>query len=144
MKDKYCFPAIFDYAPDGISISFPDLPGCLSCADNYSEALYMAQDALEGRLYIDEQHRDFIPEPSNPLEIKISLAPNQIVVPIEANLKKVREQVMNKAVNKMVTLPRWLIEEGKKADINFSHLLQDALMDKLGISPEVNRKAASR
>ena len=26
-KDYYLFPAIFDYADDGISISFPDLPG---------------------------------------------------------------------------------------------------------------------
>ena len=26
-KDRYIYPAIFDYADDGISIEFPDLPG---------------------------------------------------------------------------------------------------------------------
>lgn len=26
MKDTYIYPAVFDYADDGISISFPDLP----------------------------------------------------------------------------------------------------------------------
>lgn len=31
-KDRYVFPAIFDYGDDGISIEFPDLPGCLPCA----------------------------------------------------------------------------------------------------------------
>ena len=28
VKDRYIYPAIFDYAEDGISIEFPDLPGC--------------------------------------------------------------------------------------------------------------------
>lgn len=46
MKDKYEFVAVFEYAEDGISISFPDLPGCLSCADTTDEALKNAQEAL--------------------------------------------------------------------------------------------------
>lgn len=46
MKDKYEFIAVFEYAEDGISISFPDLPGCLSCADTTDEALKNAQEAL--------------------------------------------------------------------------------------------------
>ena len=51
-KDVYIFPAIFDYAEDGISIEFPDLPGCLSCADTDEEALYMAKDVLKGFYYV--------------------------------------------------------------------------------------------
>mgnify|MGYP002624056519 CR=1 FL=1 len=61
MKDVYTFPAIFDYADDGISISFPDLPGCLSCADDNDAAVYMATDALSFRLYADELDNDPIP-----------------------------------------------------------------------------------
>ena len=45
-KDTYIFPAVLDYAEDGISIEFPDLPGCLSCAYSDEEALYMAKDAM--------------------------------------------------------------------------------------------------
>jgi|GEM_PF-5174517 hypothetical protein len=26
-SDRYLYPAIFDYADDGISVEFPDLPG---------------------------------------------------------------------------------------------------------------------
>ena len=47
-------------------------------------------------------------------------------------MKRIREQNENKAVNKMVTLPRWIIREGKNAGINFSQVLQDALIEKLG------------
>ncbi len=28
---KYIFNAVFTYDYDGISINFPDLPGCISC-----------------------------------------------------------------------------------------------------------------
>ena len=45
-KDTYVFPAIFTYEEDGISIEFPDLPGCLSCADTTDEAIRMAKEAL--------------------------------------------------------------------------------------------------
>ncbi|MCL6560106.1 MAG: hypothetical protein K6U74_15210 [Firmicutes bacterium] len=39
----------------------------------------------------------------------------------------------NKAVNKTLTLPKWLNDLGEKRKVNFSHLLQDALKDHLGI-----------
>ena len=38
MKDTYIYPAVFDISNDGISIEFPDLPGCLPCADTIEEA----------------------------------------------------------------------------------------------------------
>ena len=31
-KDKYSYLALFTYEEDGISIEFPDLPGCYPCA----------------------------------------------------------------------------------------------------------------
>ena len=39
MKDRYSFIAVFDVEDDGISIEFPDLPGCLPCAETMEEAL---------------------------------------------------------------------------------------------------------
>ena len=33
LKDRYSFVAVFTYEDDGISIEFPDLPGCYPCAD---------------------------------------------------------------------------------------------------------------
>ena len=46
MKDYYQFPAVFDIANDGISITFPDLPGCLPCANDMQEAFKNAKEAL--------------------------------------------------------------------------------------------------
>lgn len=47
-KDRYSYVAVFSYEENGISIEFPDLPGCLPCAekDNTEEALKNAKELL--------------------------------------------------------------------------------------------------
>jgi len=52
----------------------------------------------------------------------------------------VRERMRNKSMNKMCTVPAWLLTESKEAGINFSQTLQDALMEKLGIIRPAKRK----
>ena len=49
MKDHYLYPAVFHYASDGISVEFPDLPGCLTCGPTTEDALYMASIAVKGK-----------------------------------------------------------------------------------------------
>ena len=46
MKNYYAFPAFFYFDEDGISIEFPDLPGCLPCAQTQEEAFHNAKEAL--------------------------------------------------------------------------------------------------
>jgi predicted RNase H-like HicB family nuclease len=46
MRDRYIFPAIFDYADDGISVSFPDIQGCITCGNADEQAIQMAEEAL--------------------------------------------------------------------------------------------------
>ena len=134
MKDTYVFPAVLDYNEGGYTITFPDIPGCISESDTQDEALYMARDALGLRLYTDERDNDPIPEPSDILALTKALEPEQCVILVDVFMPPLREKSRNKAVNKMVTLPKWLIDEGKNAGINFSHTLHDALCDKLGYS----------
>jgi predicted RNase H-like HicB family nuclease len=43
----YIYPAVFDYADDGISIEFPDLPGCLPCANTTEEAVHNAKESIK-------------------------------------------------------------------------------------------------
>lgn len=51
--------AIFNYAEDGINVTFPDLPGCITCGYTTEEAVKMAKEALE--LYFDGVTEDNIP-----------------------------------------------------------------------------------
>ncbi len=130
-KDRYIFPAVFDYADDGISISFPDLPGCFSCADSDEEAIYMAKEALGLHLYGMEEDGDDIPVPTS--INKINLESNQVVVLVEVLMPTVRQAVENFSVKKTLSIPQWLNKLAIENNINFSQALQTALKEQLGI-----------
>lgn len=131
MKDHYIYPAIFDYADDGISISFPDLPGCFSCASSDEEALSKAKDALGLHLYSMEEDEDDIPN-STPIN-KIKLEENQVVVLIEVFMPSMRQAIENYSVKKTLSIPQWLNKLAIERNINFSQVLQAALKEQLGI-----------
>ncbi|OAO82943.1 MULTISPECIES: type II toxin-antitoxin system HicB family antitoxin [Anoxybacillus] len=80
-KDRYIYPAIFDDGSDGISVEFPDLPGCFTCGDTEEEALQMAKEALALHLYGLEQENEVIPEPSELPNIQTKN--HQVIVFIE-------------------------------------------------------------
>jgi len=126
MKDKYIYPAIFEYEDENnISISFPNFEGCLSCASNDEEALYMARDVLTIWLLTLEEDEGFLPPP---LKLKdIPLKNNQKAVLIETNLAMHRKPYLNRSVKKTLTIPQWLNIEAEKRNINFSSVLQEAL-----------------
>ena len=130
-KDRYVFPAIFHYAEDGISVEFPDLPGCITCGDTTEEALLMAKEALGLRLYSDEQDGVPIPEPSN--LTSITLEPNERLILVEVFMPPIRDNQATKAVKKTLTIPKWLNDVAESQQINFSLVLQSALKQVLGI-----------
>lgn len=132
MKDKYIYPAIFDYADDGISIEFPDLPGCISCADTDEEALLMAEEVLGLWMENLEEQKGNIPKPSNLKDIEI--LDNQKTVLITVWMPTIRKAINNKAIKKTLSIPQWLDLMAREKDLNFSYVLQEALKKELRIN----------
>ena len=132
MKDTYCFPAFFYFDADGISIEFPDLPGCLSCAETEEQAVRNAREALGVHLYGMEVDGDAIPAPSSVRDLR----PDEggVTVMVDAFMPPVRDRINQKAVRKTVTIPAWLNREAEAAGVNFSLILQNALKSYLGKS----------
>jgi predicted RNase H-like HicB family nuclease len=130
-KDRYIYPAIFSFAEDGISVEFPDLPGCLTCGDNEEEALKNAKEAMELHLYGMERDNDDIPDATSIQ--RLHLEQGQIVVMIQTYMPLVRTEQESKAVKKTLTIPRWLNDVAEKNNVNFSSILQQGLKDYLGI-----------
>lgn len=131
MKDTYIFPAIFDFADDGISIEFPDLPGCLPCADTVDEAVKNANEALMLHLYGMEQDNEEIPEPT-PIN-KIDTEKGQSIILIDVFMPPFREKQRTKFVKKTLSIPSWLNAEAEHCGINFSAVLQEALKERLNV-----------
>lgn len=96
LKDKYSYIALFTYEDAGISIEFPDLPGCYPCADkdNTDEALKNAKEALGFHIWGMEQDHEIIPKPSAVTDLK--LKPNQVSVLIEIFMPPFRERMNTK------------------------------------------------
>lgn len=134
MKDTYIFPAFFETNEDGITIFFPDLPGCLPCADTMEEAFHNAKEALQLHLYGMEEDGETIPEPSKLRNLQTQS--NQIVTLIDVWMPAFRAKMLNKATNKTVTIPKWLDMLAKKNNVNYSQLLQAALKQYLGLKDE--------
>ncbi len=132
MKDRYVFPAIFYYAEDGISIEFPDLPGCLPCADTTEEAVRNAKEALGVHLYGMEKDGEEIPEASDIKNIRVE--DGGVLMLIEVFMPLVRDRINHKYVKKTLTIPYWLNAEAENQGVNFSGVLQEALKEYLHLS----------
>ncbi|QQE79595.1 type II toxin-antitoxin system HicB family antitoxin [Alicyclobacillus sp. SO9] len=72
--EKYIFPSVFDPAEGdevGYTVTFPDLPGCITEGDTTDAALANAREAMELWLWDAEQHREDMPVPSEPQSIEL-------------------------------------------------------------------------
>lgn len=142
IKDYYVYPAVLNFDEDGITIEFPDLPGCFSCALSTDEAVRKAREAMGLHLFNLEDDNDTIPEPSDIRSIHTDN--NQAVILVDVSMPPVRERIRKKSMNKMCTVPAWLLTESAEAGINFSQTLQEALMEKLGIKHNTKRRKSSK
>lgn len=129
LKDRYAYVAIFNYAEDGISISFPDLLGCYPCASTTDEAIKNAKEAMGLHLWSMEQDKEEIPVPT-PIN-QIPLEPNDLPILIDVFMPSIREKVKNRFVKKTLSLPAWLAAEAEESGVNCSKIFQNALIEYL-------------
>ncbi|WP_302359357.1 type II toxin-antitoxin system HicB family antitoxin [Mitsuokella multacida] len=68
---KLSYPAVFHPEENGgYSVDFPDLLGCVTEGDTFSEVVDMAEDALGIYLYSLKEDGEPYPKPSKPAGIK--------------------------------------------------------------------------
>lgn len=132
MKNMELYYAVFTLDDDGaVGVVFPDLNHAATFGDNMHEALYMAKDLLAGWLLGEEDDGNDFPKASQPQDIEIESG--ELIVPVEVDLDFYRKKFDSKPVKKTLTIPNYLNELGKKAEINFSQTLAEALEQKLGV-----------
>lgn len=126
---KYVYPAIFTEENGQYLVTVPDLSGCHTFGDSLNEAIEMARDAMAMWLCIAEDKKEEIPVPSLNLT-----ADDGIVSYVDVDTVAYRRQTDNKAVKKTLSIPSWLNAQAELSGINFSNVLQNALMEQLNIS----------
>mgnify|MGYP000867616221 CR=1 FL=1 len=129
MKKIYFYPAIFQVEEDGYSVFVPDIPGCMTQGDTMEEALAMVQEAI-GLMLEDVAPADY-PAASLPQDLVLEKDQFALMVPFD---KLAYDKKYNaKAVKKTLSVPKWLDTLATERNVNFSNILQNALMHELGV-----------
>lgn len=130
--NKLFYPALFHEAEEGgFWVTFPDLPECMTQGEDMQEAYEMAVDALGLSLTTMEENKEPVPVASTPKDIQVE--DGSFLVVIEFDLEAYRRKHCSKAVKKTLSIPEWLNDLAIRQNINFSQVLQDALMEKVGV-----------
>lgn len=128
--NKLFYPALFHKAAEGgFWISFPDIPECFTQGDDMSQAYEMAVDALGLALTCREKEQQPLPAISDPTTIIPE--PNSFLVVIEFDMLAYKKRTNSRAVKKTLSIPEWLNEAAMSMDLNFSQILQEALISKI-------------
>ena len=127
---KLVYPAVFTpcIEKEGYTVEVPDLPGCVTEGKDLVDAIEMGVDAASGWVLGELEEGNNIPAPSLRKEnIKLE-DPESFVIMLVLDMDAYAEKYGDKTVRKNITIPAWLNTYGEKNNINFSRVLQDALL----------------
>lgn len=122
---KFIYPAIIHDDSDGLWAEFPDLEYTSSTGSTLTELITNAQEAME--LYILGALEDgqSLPSPTSIRNLSCTDSTYPTLVQTDIDLAK-----NSKSIKKTLTIPAWLNERALEKGVNFSQLLQEALVEK--------------
>ena len=128
---KIFYPAVFHEDDNSYWVEFPDLEGCFTNGLTIEEAFLNASEALG--LYLDLDDDSYKRTINKPSQIKdvINNNPGLMVMLVEYDSLEYARKYKTKAIKKTLSIPEWLNDLACKDNVNFSNVLQDALIDKL-------------
>ena len=131
---KLIYPACFypcDETKGAFAVVVPDLPGCVTQGKDLAEAISMAEDAASGWVLDELEEGRQAPAASLMTNVRADEYENGFVSLIVLDMDAYAEKYGKKAVRKNVTIPAWLNSSAEARHINFSQVLQEALMEKV-------------
>ncbi len=128
--NKLYYPAIMHPEEDGgYSVWLHDISGCISQGETLSEAIENIKDALG--LYCEDatENGTVLPAPSAPS--RVELDGDEFVVMVDFSPSEYLKTRSTKAVKKTLSIPAWLNSMAEAQQLNFSAVLQSALVERL-------------
>lgn len=126
---KSAYPIILKKTDDGYYVEIPDFD-IGTQGESIPDAMKMARDAI-GLMGIDMQ--DDGKEIPEPYSVERKPEKEDIVTLVDIDFSEYRKKADNRAVKKNCTIPYWMSVEADKQGVNYSRLLQDAIISFLGM-----------
>lgn len=125
---KLVYPAIFTPCTElsGYTVTVPDLPGCVTEGRTLLDAIQMGVDAASG--WILDEMEDGNDYPAASEYTAVSCPSGSFINLLVLDMDAYAEKYGSKTVRKNITIPAWLNTYGEKKGVNFSKVLQDALV----------------
>lgn len=116
----------------GYLVTVPDF-NCNTEGKDIADALFMARDVIGAMgITLQDMDRD-IPEPDT---VEFTAEANDIVTYVDVDFMEYRKRAENKKVKKTLTIPSWLNEKAEAEHINFSRVLEEALINRLEVESQ--------
>ncbi len=129
MKNTY--PIILSPDKKGFVVYVPDFD-IGTQGNDLTDAIEMARDAI-GIMGIDmEDEKKTLPKPSELSKLTAG-SKDDIITLVDVDFDEYRRKNDMRSVKKNCTIPSWLNYEAEKAGVNFSQLLQNALIRELHV-----------
>lgn len=128
MSERRAYPIILSDDGNGwYAVDVPDL-GCHTQGKGIAEALYMARDVIGLMGITLQDDGEDVPEPYS---VSYKLGENEKEYVVDVNFDEYRSEHDNRSVRKNVTIPYYLNAKAEKLGINFSRILQEALIERI-------------
>ena len=126
---KLIYPAVFTpyFDEGGYDVSIPDLPDCFASGDTLAEAIEDAVNQASGAILSIMEKGGDVPPASEYQDIKVD-DEDDFVSLIVLDMGAYSDAHAQKSVRKNITIPAWLNAYGEAHHVNFSRVLQDALL----------------
>ena len=127
---KNVYPVVLIPDKEGYVVNVPDFD-IMTQGDSLSDAIDMARDAISlmGVQYQDDNK----PLPDASKVSSVVHEEDEIVTLVDVDFASYRKMLENRSIRKNCTIPSWLNTIAVKNNINFSAVLQAALIEKLGL-----------
>ena len=127
---KNVYPVVLIPDKEGYVVNVPDFD-IMTQGDSLSDAIDMARDAISlmGVQYQDDNK----PLPDASKVSSVVHKEDEIVTLVDVDFASYRKMLENRSIRKNCTIPSWLNTIAEKNNINFSAVLQAALIEKLGL-----------
>ena len=141
---KVIYPVCIFQTKEEYMAFVPDLDTNNTFGKTLEEALYMAQDLIATYILedLDDVSKNKIPKQSNIEDIDLKEVQKNWEIDDKDVISSFKTLVLvdvdefaqkwsNKSVRKNLTIPQWLNTKAESLNINFSQVLQEALMQKI-------------
>ena len=140
---KVIYPVLFYEEKEGkYSVFVPDLDNNSTSGNTLEEAMYMAEDLIAGIVLDRIEEGEKIPSPSKIENVAFKKLEDHLEIDnwdykskfktyIRVDVSAFAEKWGKQLVKKTVNIPKWVNTKAEELKINFSKVLEDALLERI-------------